>query len=99
MVEPSEHTIDISSYSALSFWVKTGRNLKVEVQLNSESGAKRTVHVSGYGWDGTDSWQEISVPVSAFGTSGLNKVFCPFMITIEAGSETFLVDKIRWIPE
>ena len=98
MVHPNDHTIDISAYARLRFWVKTAVDLKVELQENSRSGTKSSVRVSDYGWnvDSSSYWQRIEVPGEAFSGVDLDKVFCPFMVTVEKGDTTFFADHVRW---
>jgi hypothetical protein len=96
-VKPSAHTNDLSGYSTLKFWVKTGTNLKVEIQPTNASGTKKAVYINRYGWDGTDTWQEISIPKSAFSGVDFTDIYCPFMITVEAAGKTFYVDDVVWV--
>ena len=92
LIYPDHHTINLSSYSYLKFWVKTPANLKVEIE--APEGTNQSKYITGYGWDGTNTWQEIIIPASAF--TNLNQVYCPFKITIET-SGTFYVDQVRWV--
>jgi PKD repeat protein len=93
---PSDHTVNLSSYTHLKFWVKSPINLKLEIQQYNRYGQKLRVYIRDYGWDSTDTWQEISIPVSAFSGANIQKMFCPFMITVEQGGKTFYVDNVRW---
>ena len=83
--------IDLSKAGALSFWVKTTSDLKVEIE--APRGVNQTKWISQFGWDGTNNWQEITIPASAW--SNLDQVYCPFKITITV-SGTFYIDKVRW---
>ncbi|MEM1874506.1 MAG: glycoside hydrolase family 2 TIM barrel-domain containing protein [Candidatus Hadarchaeales archaeon] len=91
LANPSAHTINLSGATALKFWVKTTANLKVEIE--APQGNTQTKYISNYGWDGTNNWQEITIPASHW--SNLNQVYCPFKITMET-SGTFYIDKVRW---
>ncbi|MEM2251250.1 MAG: hypothetical protein QW626_04035, partial [Candidatus Hadarchaeales archaeon] len=88
---PYDHTVDLSSATALKFWVKTTANLKVEIE--APQGTTQTKYISNYGWDGTDRWQEITIPASDW--SNLGQTYGLFKITIET-SGTFYVDYVRW---
>lgn len=90
---PEGTSTDLSSYAGgyLKFWVKTQADLKVEIKDT----ANRTKHISAYGWDSTDTWQEISIPINDFGAN-LSAITYPFMATIET-SGTFYVDYVRWV--
>jgi hypothetical protein len=83
---------DLSSYSSssLNFWVKTPVDLKVEVKT---SGATER-WISSYGWDGTNTWQRIVIPLNAF-SADLSAVDSPFCITAHEGT-TFYVDYVTW---
>lgn len=93
LIYPTHHTIDLSSYNQLRFWVKTSANLKVEIE--APKGTTQSKRIGDYGWDGTNNWQEIIIPASDFST--LDQVYCPFKITIEGGDKTFYVDQVRWV--
>jgi len=94
LIYPSNHTADLSGYSALSFWVKTPVNLKVEVQDNSNR--KSTKYISAFGWDGTNTWQEITIPTSQFTGADITRIFGLFLITASTPNTTFYVDNVRW---
>jgi hypothetical protein len=83
--------INLSGATALKFWIKTPRNLKVEIE--APKGNTQTKYISDYGWDGTENWQEITIPASAW--QNLSQVHCPFKVTIE-DNKTFYVDFVRW---
>jgi hypothetical protein len=90
-VKPFDHPTDLSGATALKFWVKTPENLKVEIE--APKGNTQTKYISDYGWDGTENWQEITIPASAW--QNLSQVHCPFKVTIE-DNKTFYVDFVRW---
>lgn len=92
LIYPSDHTVDLSSYTCLKFWVKTSHDLKVEIE--APRGRKHTRYISRYGWDGTERWQEITIPASDFGN--LDSVWSPFLITTSNPGD-FYVDNVRWI--
>ncbi len=92
LVYPSHHTVDLSSYSSLKFWVKTPADLKVEIE--APEGTTQTKWISNYGWDGTNTWQEITIPAGDF--TNLDQVYCPFKVTIPT-SGTFYADYVRWV--
>lgn len=97
LVKPSDHTVDLSVDTCLKFWVKTSENLKVEIQQSNRNGKKFTVHLTDHGWDGDSTWQEITIPASAFQGADLGNIFSPFMITVEQGDKTFYIDHVRWM--
>jgi hypothetical protein len=98
LIYPSDHTVNLSAYNSLKFCVKTPANLKVEIQQDNRSnGQKYTRYISQHGWNGTNTWQEITIPASAFTGADMNKIFSPFMVTIET-SGTFYIDNVRWVP-
>jgi hypothetical protein len=80
-------------------------NVKVEFQcrVNSQTQTKST-SIAQHGWDGTNTWQEIVIPVADFFSpqpvdqACLAAVISPFMMTIEnlPFFNTFQVDHIRW---
>jgi hypothetical protein len=94
--KPSEHTVNLSDYNSLKFWVKTPEDLKVEIQEDNH-GKKHTKYLSRLGWDGINTWQEITIPTTAFTSADMSKIFSPFMVTIEA-SGTFYIDNVTWEP-
>lgn len=90
-------TSDLSSNTQLKFWVKTSTNLKVGVQQTDASGTKKEVYINSYGWTGTDTWQEITIPKSAFSPVDFTQLYSPFLITVESTGKTFYVDQVRWV--
>jgi len=89
-----ENVVDLSDYNYLKFWVKTTTDLNVEIELGNHS--KRGVRVSSYGWDGTDTWQEIIIPKGDFTNADFTKVFGTFLVTVVEPSKTFYIDNVRW---
>ncbi|MEM2638321.1 MAG: LamG-like jellyroll fold domain-containing protein, partial [Candidatus Hadarchaeales archaeon] len=85
--------INLSGATALRFWVKTPANLKIEIE--APKGNTQTKYISNYGWDGTDRWQQITIPASEW--QNLDQVYSPFKITIE-NKGTFYVDYVVWLP-
>ncbi|MBN1270402.1 MAG: putative Ig domain-containing protein, partial [Kiritimatiellae bacterium] len=82
---------------ALVFWVKSASDVRVGV---AALGTTNRVSISSYGWTGTATWQEISVPIADFGFTRpqLGRVTCPFMFELPSGtSGTFLIDHVRWV--
>ncbi len=95
------HTVDLSHYENLEFWVKTPINLKVEIQQDNAEGKKSSpCRISNYGWNSSSLsvWQKITIPKSAFRNVDLTKIFCPFMITGKGSKITFYVDEVMWVP-
>jgi hypothetical protein len=99
--------IEVINKWLVKFWVKTPVNLKVEIEnmsgvkkiryLNTEWNVKK--------WDGTNTWQEIWIPIKwfvenwdgSFDVDFLRKLKSPFMITAEDKGVTFYVDNVRWV--
>ncbi|MEM2878238.1 MAG: cellulase family glycosylhydrolase [Candidatus Hadarchaeales archaeon] len=93
----TDYTVDFSDYNYLKFWVKTPEDLKIEIQtIGNVGGRKYTTYLSYQGWDNTNTWQEIVIPSSTFGSADLSRVFGPFLITVVKPSVTFYVDNVRW---
>ncbi len=95
------HTVDLSGYKRLQFWVKTAANLKTEIQQDNQYGNKSYACMIGdYGWqaNSADMWQQVTIPAKAFRGIDLSKVFCPFMITGKGSNIAFFVDDVRWVP-
>jgi len=95
------HTVDLSDYENLEFWVKTSIDLKIEIQQDDAEGKKSLpLIVSNYGWNSSspDVWQKVTIPKSRFRNVDLTNIFCPFMITGKGSEITFYVDDVRWVP-
>jgi hypothetical protein len=95
------HTVDLSDYENLEFWVKTSVDLKVEIQQDNSEGKKSVpFFISNYGWNSgsPDVWQKVTIPKSEFRNADLTKIFCPFMITGMGSEITFYVDEVMWVP-
>ncbi len=86
---------NLSQYSGgwLKFWVKTPVNLKVEIKDTQVRGPR---YINQYGWNGTNTWQEITIPLSDFDSIDFSQTELPFMITCETQT-TFYVDDVKWI--
>lgn len=86
---------NLSQYSGgyLRFWVKTPVNLKVEIRDTTLRGPR---YISQYGWNGSNTWQEITIPLSDFGSIDFTNIELPFMITCETQA-VFYVDDVRWL--
>ena len=69
LIKPAEHTVNLSNYDSLKFWMKTSKTgttlIKVEIQQTNSSGPKSTVYFSG-----STLWQEITISKSSFGDNG-----------------------------
>jgi hypothetical protein len=98
-----QQSVDLSAYENgdVRFFVKTPRDLKVEFQCLG--GATLTAFIGQHGWNGNNTWQEISIPVCDFFSDGVCVPACladigaPFMSTIEGTTfAEFRVDHVRW---
>ncbi len=99
--------IEVINKWLVKFWVKTPVNLKVEIE--NMSGVKKIRYLDTEWnvkkWDGTNTWQEIWIPIKwfienwdgSFDVDFLRKLKSPFMITAEAKGVTFYVDNVRWV--
>lgn len=95
------HTVDLSGYENLEFWVKTSVDLKVDLQQDNTDGLKTAArHISDYGWDSDHptNWQKITIPRTAFTNVSFDRIFCPFMITGVGSEITYYVDAVAWVP-
>jgi hypothetical protein len=95
------HTVDLSDYENIEFWVKTTINLEVEIQQDNDNGKTSSPRlISNYGWNSgsPDLWQKVTIPKNAFVNMDLTKIFCPFMITGTGSQITFYVDEVMWVP-
>jgi hypothetical protein len=102
LCKPSDHTVDLSGYTQLKFWVKVSEDacvgLYVQVQQGSRTGPKSNMLcVNLYGWTQPNTWQEITIPRSEFTGVDFTRIFSPFMITITKGDAIFYVDNVRWV--
>ena len=61
-----QQSVDLSAYENgdVRFFVKTPRDLKVEFQCLG--GATLTAFIGQHGWNGSNTWQETSIPVCDF---------------------------------
>lgn len=106
---------DLSAYETgdLRFFVKSTNDLKVEFQCRPTGfppDVSYTLFLSDYAgtgpgqWDGTNTWQEVVIPVSDFfapdpvDTACLANVYSPFLSTIEnlPFFNSYQIDFIRW---
>lgn len=88
-------SIDLSNYASgeLKFYVSS--NLDLSFEIEDSLGTVSSFNISSYGWDGTDSWQEITVPVGDFTGIDLSSIYAPFKVT--AGSTCdFSIDNVHW---
>jgi len=102
---PQPRNLSAYANGEVRFFVKTAYNLKVEIQcrVNGQTQTK-TRYIANHGWNGTNTWQEIAIPVSAFFSpqpvdmACLGAIIAPFMSTIEnlPFFNTFRVDNVRW---
>ena len=96
--------VDLSQFEdgALTFFAKSGFDLKVEFQCtvgDPPAVSTYTRFLSQHGWDGTPTWQQISIPTcDAAALDCLANVTAPFMTTIEnlPFFNSFQVDSVRW---
>jgi hypothetical protein len=107
--------VDMTGYADgdLRFFVKSPKDLKIELECGN--GAKQTLaDLDGDGtvmpgWDGTDTWQEIVVPICDFWggtcvepatTDCLSALYSPFIATVENLGDvvtSYSVDYVRWV--
>ena len=102
---PQPRNLSAFANGDVRFFVKTAYNMKVEFQcrVNNQIQTK-TRYLNQHGWNGTNTWQEIVIPISSFfspqpvDTACLSSVISPFMTTIEnlPFLNTFRVDNVRW---
>lgn len=112
---PEAELADLSSYATgdLRFFVKSSNDLKVEFQCRPTGAlpdVSYTTFLSDHAgsnpgeWDGTNTWQEIVIPISSFfvpdpvDTACLANVYSPFLVTIEnlPFFNSFQIDYIRY---
>ncbi len=100
---------DLSSYDTgeLRFFVKSQYDVKVEFQCRptgTPPDVSYTTFLTDHGWDGTNTWQEIVIPVSSFfapdpvDPACLANIYSPFLATIEnlPFFSSFQIDFVRW---
>lgn len=98
---------NLSAYASgdVRFFIKTAYNVKVEMQCRvSGQTQTKSRYISNHGWNGTNTWQEITIPISSFfapqpvDMNCLGAIIAPFMVTIEnlPFFNTFRVDNVRW---
>lgn len=104
------NSVNLSNYSKLEFWVKSEVNLKVELEElpsvtpennpNARGKKSTALRIGNYGWESSqpDTWQKISIPITAIRGVDLTKIRCPFMVTGEGGNKTFYIDDVVWVP-
>jgi hypothetical protein len=101
---------DLSAFESgeMRFFVRTPEDLKVEFQCRPDTAnVTYTTFISQHGWDGTNSWQEIAIPIADFfapdpvDPACLATIFSPFMVTIEnlPFLKSFQADFARWETE
>jgi len=95
LTSPVDHTVNLSNYDSLKFWLKTSKVqtylIKVEIQQTDRNGTKSyPIYFSG-----STEWQEISISKSQFSGVDFSKIFCPFMVTMNYPG-TFYIDNVRW---
>ncbi len=98
---------DLSSFASgdLRLFVKSAYDLKVEFQCRPDTAnVSYTTFITQHGWDGTNTWQEIVIPLSSFfapdpvDPACLANVYSPFLTTIEnlPFFSSFQIDYVRW---
>ncbi len=101
LYQPRAHTIDLSAYQELKFWVNTPADLKVEIEDDrGYPSGTASVYISAYGWDDPNTWQEVTIPLQAFVNAKpdlkMDSIQGIFKITIETRG-TFYVDYVRLV--
>jgi hypothetical protein len=86
---------DLSQYQGgyLKFCVKSPAPIKIEIQ--DGNGNNYTRYTSQYGYTNNNTWSELTISLSDFGSVPLNNIKLPFMATIETSGE-FYIDYVRW---
>ena len=74
----------------LKFWYRSPVTLKVEVK--DAANRVRTRYVAST----TNTWREMTIPISDFGGVDLSQMYGLFMVSSETASE-FYIDHIRWV--
>jgi hypothetical protein len=103
--DPQPRDLSAFANGNLRFFVRTAYDLKVEMQCRpAGSTVTKTRRISQHGWNGTNTWQELTIPISQFfapqptDMACLSTVIAPFMTTIEnlPFFSSFRVDNVRW---
>jgi hypothetical protein len=98
---------DLSAFETgeMRFFVKTSYDVKVEFQCRpAGTDVTYTTFISQHGWDSTNTWQEIAIPIADFfapdpvDPACLSNIYAPFMATIAdlPFFNSFSVDFARW---
>jgi hypothetical protein len=96
---------DLTAYDGgdLKFWALTPFDLKVEIQCNDGGIQTYTKFISEYGYDGSLTWKEYTIPICDFfgGTCSptcLAEVRSGFMSTTPEmpSLNGYLIDDVRW---
>lgn len=95
LIKPVEHTVNLSNYDSLKFWIKTSKVqnylIKIEIQEANSNGKKSdAIYI-----EGSYSWKEITVLKSWFKGVDFSKIFSPFIVTMNYPGE-FYIDDVRW---
>lgn len=101
------HDENIINQYLVKFWVKTPVNLKVEIENTSGVTRYRDLDTiyNVKKWDGTNTWQEIWIPINwfienedgSFNVEFLRHLKSPFKITVKEGNKTFYIGNVRWV--
>jgi hypothetical protein len=103
--QPQPENLSAYANGSMRFWVRTAYDMKVEFQCKVNGATQtKTRRLTQHGWNGTNTWQEITIPISSFfspqpvDTNCLGAVVSPFMSTIEnlPFFNTFRIDNVRW---
>lgn len=91
---------DFSNFSngQLEFWIKSPKDVLVGLSDTvSEGHGDNTFRISRYGWDGTDSWQQLSIPIRDFDVD-LSNINDPILVKTDgtSGTFTFHFDNVVW---
>jgi len=95
-------TEDLSSFAngEMRFWVKSSHDLNIEFQCQ---GSGKLVTLANTNWDGSATWQEITIPIADFfapqavDAGCLAQVNAPFLSTGANVPTNFQVDHVRWV--
>jgi hypothetical protein len=99
--QPQPENLSAYANGQLRFFVKTTKDLKVEIQCKVNGATQtKTRFLTQHGWINTNTWQEIAIPVASFSTDPacLAAVTSPFMSTVEnlPFFNSFQIDNVRW---